>query len=77
MRPRSEQERLMFTRCRPVIRQSTEAPQSTVEITARIERLRALSVHDAELARLLDEIESYFQPDHDPPARSRAEPKLG
>ena len=66
----------MFTRYRPFVRHATETPQSTVDITARIERLRALSVHDAELARLLDEIESYFQPDLDPSQRSAAATNL-
>ena len=36
------------------------------DIEARIDRLRALSVHDEELARLLDEIEPYLRPCPDP-----------
>ena len=67
----------MFTRRRPRFRPPAESPRLTADIAARIERLRALSVHDEDLARLLDEIEPCFQPEPDPSPRPVAGQKTG
>lgn len=50
----------MFTLRKRLVRHLEEPTQTTADVRARIERLRALSVHDKELARLLDEIEPHF-----------------
>ena len=52
----------MFTRHRAAVRPPTEGPWLTADVEAMIDRLRALSVHDVELARLLDESEPHFRP---------------
>ena len=67
----------MFTLRKSRPRFSAEPIRVTAEIADRVERLRALSAHDAELVRLLDEIERTLRPRSDAgsrphPARSRA-----
>ena len=50
----------MFTLRKRLVRHLDEPVRSTADLGTRIERLRALSVHDLELAKLLDEIEPYL-----------------
>ena len=59
----------MFTRHKPQVRFISEPTHASTNIVARIERLRVLSVHDKELARLLDEVEPYFKLRADPSPR--------
>lgn len=56
----------MFEPREPVVYSLGEPVQSTGTVSMMIERLRALSVHDLQLARLLDEIEPYLPSMPDP-----------
>ena len=59
----------MFTLRKRLVRHLDEPVRSTVDLGTRIERLRALSAHDLELAKLLDEIEPYLGSGPDPSPR--------
>ena len=52
--------RTMIEPREPLVYPVGEPVQSTGVVSTMIERLRALSVHDLELAKLLDEIEPYL-----------------
>ena len=66
----------MFTLRKRLVRHLDEPVRSTADLGTRIERLRALSVHDLELAKLLDEIEPYLASMPDPSLQPNLDPRL-